>query len=54
MTMTKNVEITVDIDIAKMMLRVAGFDVDNLTEDAIFEKFLKSINYYGASFQILD
>ena len=42
MEMTKDVEIAVNIDRARMTLRMEGFDVDNLTENQIFEKSWKS------------
>lgn len=46
--MTKNVEITVDIKIARMMLRIAGFAfVDNMTDDEVFEQALKMNEEYG-------
>lgn len=46
--MTKNVEITVDINIARMMLRTAGFAfVDNMTDDEVFEQALKMNEDYG-------
>ena len=46
--MTKNVEVTVDIKIARMMLRVAGFTfVDNMTDNEIFEQALKMNEEYG-------
>lgn len=46
--MTKNVEVTIDIAIARRMLRVAGFVfVDNLTDDEVFEQALKMNEKYG-------
>jgi len=48
--MTKNVEVTVDIKIARMMLVVAGFTfVDNMTDDEVFEQALKMNEEYGVT-----
>lgn len=52
MNMTKNVEITINIDIARKVLRAAGYDVDEWTDDEIFAKALKIV--YGLTFQISD
>ena len=46
--MTKNVETTIDIKIARMMLGVAGFAfVDKMTDDEVFEQALKMNEEYG-------
>lgn len=46
--MTKNVEVTVDIEAARTMLSVAGFVfIDNLTDDEVFEKALNMNEAYG-------
>ena len=53
--MTKNVEITIDIDIARRMLKVTGYyDSFNMTEDEVFEKVLSMINKYGVASIILN
>ena len=46
--MTKNVEVTIDIKIARMMLRIAGFAfVDSMTDEEVFEQALKMNEEYG-------
>lgn len=53
MKMTKSIKITMDIPIARRMLKVAGFDlteIDSATDDEIFGKVLSLIDCYGASF----
>ena len=46
--MTKNVEVTIDIAIARRMLRIAGFSfVENMTEEEVFEQALKMNEEYG-------
>ena len=48
--MTKNVEITIDINIARKMLRVAGvLSVNTMTDEEIFEKALKMNEEYGVT-----
>ena len=53
--MTKNVNITIDISIARKMLTVAGFEYNtiyNATEDEVFGKVLSMLDCYGATFEI--
>ena len=46
--MTKTVEVTIDIEIARKMLRMAGFAfIDNMTDDEVFEQALKMNEEYG-------
>lgn len=46
--MTKNVEVTIDIKIARMMLRIAGFTfVNDMTDEEVFEQALKMNEEYG-------
>ena len=55
--MTKTVEITVDIAIARRMLTVAGFrleEIRNATDDEIFEKVLAMNDCYGATFKVKE
>ena len=48
--MTKNVEVMVDIKIARMMLVVAGFTgVDTMTDDEVFVATLDRMKAYGAT-----
>lgn len=48
--MTKNVAITLDIRVAKMMLGVAGFyHASELSDEEVFEKVLSLIDCYGAT-----
>lgn len=51
--MTKNVEVTVDIKIAKRMLGVAGVNnVNQMTDDEIFEKVLQMNEMYGVKYVV--
>lgn len=53
--MTKTVKVTIDIDVARIMLGVAGFNSNKIKEasdDEIFEKVLSLIGCYGATFKI--
>lgn len=51
--MTKNVEVTVDIQIAKRMLGVAGINNANkMTDDEVFEKVLQMNEMYGVKYAI--
>ncbi len=55
--MTKNVNITMDIKVARMMLGVAGFSpkvTENSTDDEIFAKVLSLIECYGATINTID
>lgn len=52
--MTKNVEVTIDIRIARRMLHIAGFAfVDNMTDDEVFEQALKMNEEYGVESKII-
>lgn len=53
--MEKAVSITVDIEVARDMLQLAGFDpdeIENASEDEIFEKVLSLLDCYGATYKI--
>lgn len=53
--MTKEVKLTVDIAIARRMLRVAGFSYEEThqaTDDEVFERVLSMIDCYGATFEV--
>lgn len=48
--MTKNVEVTVNIEIARKALIMAGFkSVDNMTDDEVFKQALKMNEEYGVT-----
>lgn len=50
--MKKNVEITINLEIARYMLRVAGIITSNLTDDEIFDKVLDQLTKYGTTYSI--
>lgn len=51
----KNVEIAVNIDVAKRMLGVVGFKgINNMTDDEVFMLVLSLIEKYGASPCVLE
>lgn len=55
--MTKTVDITIDIAIARKMLGVAGFnynEISNATDEEVFEKVLTMIDCYGVTFKLHD
>ena len=54
--MEKNVNVNVDINVAKKMLSVAGYwdFVKIATDDEIFEKVLSMITTYGATCTIIE
>lgn len=48
--MTKTIKVTVNIKIARIMLRIAGVNnVDNMTDDEVFEKAIKMNEEYGVT-----
>ena len=47
MKITKTVDVTVDIEIARIMLRVAGYSTKHLTDDQIFKLALSMSEKYG-------
>lgn len=52
--MTKTVNITIDIAVARKMLTVAGFNYDeiyNASDGEIFEKVLSMVDIYGATYK---
>lgn len=52
---TKNVEINININIAKRMLDVAGFhNTSKMSDEEVFEKVLLMVKKYGATFSICD
>ena len=53
-TITKTVEVTVDIDIARIILRIAGFKVNNMTDDEIFEQAVKMNEEYAVKSSIIN
>lgn len=52
--MRKNIEVNVDIEIAKRMLSVAGYDTKYMSDDEIFNKVLEMNAMYGLSYNIID
>lgn len=49
----KNVEVTVNIKIARMMLQVAGFHkVCDMSDNEVFEKALFMASEYGVEFEV--
>jgi len=48
--MTKNVEVTVNMETARRMLRIAGYDVTGMTDDEIFVKALSMSEKYGVKY----
>ena len=55
--MTRMVEITVDVAIARRMLCVAGFSCEEITgatDDEIFEKVLSLSECYGMKFEMKE
>ena len=56
-TITKTVDISIDINIARTMLGIAGFNYERInaaTEDEVFAKVLSMIDCYGATSVIKD
>ena len=52
--MTKNVEVTVDIEIARRMLKVAGFAfVNDMTDEEVFEQALNMNEKYAVESTII-
>lgn len=53
--MTKNAEITVDIDVARKMLHIAGYKfVSEMTDNEIFEKAAMMNEQYGVKTNFLE
>lgn len=54
--MTKNVNITIDMEVARKMLAVAGFglEIKHATDEEIFAKVLSQIECYGASSEVKE
>ena len=55
--MTKQVEITINIEAAKILLRVAGYDkqVQEYNDDQIFDLAVNQLDSYGLEeYKILD
>ena len=52
--MRKNIEVNVDIEIAKRMLSVAGYDTKYMSDNEIFNKVLEMNAMYGLSYNIID
>jgi hypothetical protein len=50
--MTKTVSVTIDIEVARSMLRCAGFSTYGATDDEVFAKVLSIIDCYGATCEI--
>ena len=46
--MTKQVNVTIDIDVARVMLGLAGFETNGKSDDEIFEQVLDMMINYGA------
>ena len=52
--MTKNVEVTIDIEIARRMLKVAGFVfVNDMTDEEVFEQALNMNEKYAVESTII-
>lgn len=47
--MKKAVTINLDIDVAKLMLEVEGFNINNKTDDEIFDLVMERISIFGAT-----
>lgn len=57
MIITKDAKVSVDIQIARKMLRVAGFsyeEIQQATDDEIFKMALSMSDCYGVSFEFLE
>ena len=52
--MTKQVNVTVDIDVARVMLNLAGFEVKGKSDDEMFEQVLEMMTDYGGTAEILE
>ena len=55
--MEKMAKIKIDLDVAREMLGLAGFDYDkmhNATDDEVVEKVLSMIECYGATYEISE
>lgn len=53
--MTKVVEVTVNIELARKMLKVAGYMlVDDMTDDEVFEAALKMNEEYGVKCSVKE
>lgn len=46
---TKEVEVTINIDVARRMLKVAGFTTSDKSDNEIFEMVLERMLKYGAT-----
>ena len=57
MIITKDATVSVDIKIARMMLRVAGFsyeEIQQATDEDIFKMALSMSDSYGVSFEFKE
>lgn len=55
--MKKTVEFTINISWARTMLKLAGFNYDEISrasDDEIFEKVLTMTDCYGATFEVKE
>lgn len=53
----KNAVVSIDINIARSMLRCSGFKVEtveNMTDDEVFNEVLDFISCYGAKITIME
>lgn len=52
--MTKQVNVTVDIDIARVMLGIAGLDIKGKSDDEVFEQVLEMMTDYGGTGEVVE
>jgi len=52
--MTKQVNVTVDIDVARVMLGIAGFDIKGKSDDEVFEQVLEMMTDYGGTGEVVE
>jgi len=52
--MTKQVNVTVDIDVARTMLNLAGFDIKGKSDDEVFEQVLDIMIDYGGTGEVVE
>jgi len=53
-TITKTAELSVDIKYARIGLRVAGYNVNHMTDEEIFEKAISMNDVYAVSTKIIE
>ena len=50
MVKTIDVKVTIDIEIARKMLNVAGYRVDEMTDEEVFDLALSMNEVYGVNY----